>query len=235
MASRIDFSPLANPMLNAPLAVSILENYDPYLQAAVDYSSPFRGQKFSVLVLAEYSEQCKTNGIMHRGEADRPDWARDYFDRSALYRMVAVHQVFSKIIRDPRGEYLVFATQIRDLTRALEPRAGMYTGITAGSHVLPGGAALAAGAISRGHIPVGRGGAIAAPCPSSPRAHVAVGSAAAPYGFPASSRGAPSPYFTGGSAATGAPVARGPAPGDRVGVGSRAPASGGHVGVGTRR
>jgi hypothetical protein len=227
MASRIDFSPLANPMLDARSAVGILEGYDRYLQTDVDSSTPFRGLKFSLLVLAEYLEGCKRNGVIHRGEVDSPDWARNNFDRSPFNRMVAVDAVFSKIIRDPRGEYLIFATQIRDLKRGLEPRAG--------AHVLVGGAALAAGAMTRGHVTLGSAGAIPAAYPSSPRAHVAVGGAAAPYGFPVASRGASSPYFPGGSAATGSRVARGPAPGDRVGVGSRAPASGGHVGVGTRR
>ncbi|MCX6990307.1 MAG: hypothetical protein NTX49_04505 [Chlamydiae bacterium] len=227
MAIRIDFSPLAHPMLNAPLAVSILESYDPHLQAAVDASTaPYRGQKFSLLVLAEYSEQCKANGVMHRGESEIRDWARNNFDRSPFYRMVAVDTVFSKIIRDARGEYLTILTQIRELRRDLGSRVivgipdARFTMPAHLSHV-PTLAALEtsflAADYARAHVPVGRSGAS---WPTSPRAHITVGSATVPYGFPVASRG-PASDFARACAAAGAPASRGPAAGGHVGVGSR--------------
>ena len=208
MASRIDFSPLANPTLNAPLAVKILGSYDGFLQAELDRSTQFRGHRFSLLVLAEYTVLCKTNQLMDPAEAARPNWARDNFHRSPLNRIVAVETVFSKIVIDPRREYGDMLTQICALKIGLQ-RARIYTPTAAGAPVLVGGAALGAGAISRGHVPIARGGALAAQPPSFPTIRVPVGRATGAH------------VVVGGAAATGAPVSRGPAAGSNVGVGSR--------------
>ena len=217
MAIRIDFSPLSNPRITSDAAVRILESYDPLLQRDIDYTtSPYPGEKFSVLVLAQYQEQCNELGLIPRAEVWVRHWARNHFDKSAYQRLIAISLVFRKTIRNPASPYFMELEQIENLIRNLRSTPVTLTPMASIAgldhhHVAVGGMTLRDGTLSRRHIAVDRAGSSAASWQTAPQPHVAIDIGANPYRFPAESRRESPLYRSGGSSTRGA----------HVGVGSR--------------